>query len=194
MPTRCPAGRRLAESDEPRGDVHHLTEVPALDQAVALKHRAMGIVGAGQRRGMRGSRTGPRLGLPDLVDDDRHACLQRLLSDTPEGIGVLHVLDQHEQRAHFAFVEYEVGKVERLQAGLVARGDDVADGHLARSRVVEEREADAATLSDDGHLATFPPNGQKRPIARLDSRAEGGAEAEAVLAKPSELGPITAMP
>ena len=60
----------------------------------------------------------------------------------------LDVLEQQQQRVGLALVEDEVGEVERLQARLVAGGDDVAERQLLGAPVVEEGKAHAAALGD----------------------------------------------
>ena len=125
---------------------------------------------------MRGGGARTSLGLADLVDDERDAGFQRLLGHPPERVGVLHVLQQHQDGAGLALVENKVGEVERLQAGLIARGHDVAEGQLLGAPVVEEGEADAAALRDHRHLPALGTPWQQRPLRRLHGGTEGRAQ------------------
>jgi len=47
-------GQPVAASKERRGEVEHLVEVAALDQAVALEHGVIGRLRTGERCGVRG--------------------------------------------------------------------------------------------------------------------------------------------
>ena len=149
----------LAPGDEAGGDVDHLADVAALDDAVTLEHRLIGRVGAGQRRRMRRGRPHASVRLADLIDDDGLAGPQRLLGHAPERLRRLDVLQQQHQRVGLALVENELGEVERLQARLVAGGDDVAERQLLGAPVIEEGEADAAALRGNRNLrrAGAPP-------------------------------------
>ena len=125
---------------------------------------------------MRGGRPHAGLGLADLVDDQRHAGLERLLGRAAERAGALHVLQQHQDRAGLALIEDELGEVERLEARLVACRNDIAERQLLGPPVVEEREADAPALGDDRQLSALAALGQQRPPGGLHRRAEGGTQ------------------
>ena len=154
-----------------------------------MEHGPVGIVGAGQRRRVRGRRPHARVRLADLVDDDRHAGSERLLRHAPEGVGALHVLQQQQQRFGLAFVQDELGDVQGLQAGLVAGGHHVANRQLLGPRVIEEREADAAALGDHRQLRALAALGQQRPVGGLHRRAEGRAQGSGRIGEPHRVGP-----
>ena len=136
----------------------------------------------------------PGSDLADLGDDQRLAGLQRLVGGAAEFRRRLHVLEQQQEDIGLAFVEHEVEKVGDFERGLVAGGDDVAEREIAPARAVEEGKAEAAALRDHRDLA----------LAERARRADGagvlsmaglkvGQSAASILAKPSVLGPLTAM-
>ncbi len=186
----APARRQaLAEAQEACRNVDHLADVAALDQAVALEHRPVGGGRAGERGGVRGGGARARIRLADLVDDDGLAGLQRLLGHAPEGLRALDVLQQHQQGVGLALLEDPVGEIERLQARLVAGGDDVAHRELLGAGVVEEGKADAAALADDGELPARGAHGQQRPVGGFRGRAEGRAQGGGRIGEALRVGP-----
>ena len=147
------AGRQPpAHVDERRRDIDHLVEVVALDHAVAFEQRAVFGVVAAAPPCARAIARAPASEAPSRLTISGIAGAQRLSGRALEGRDVLDVLDQHQDRGGLAFVDDELGEVARLEAGLVAGGDDVAERQLLRPAVIEERKAHAAALRDHRDL------------------------------------------
>ena len=138
---------------------------------------AIGGVRTGQRRGVRKDGAPSRLGLPNLGDDQRLAGGQGLLGDAAEFRRRFDVLEQQQEDVGLAFVEHEVDEIRGFEKGLVAGGDDVAEGEIAPAGAVEKGKTQTAALRDHRDLAAERMLRQKRARACIHRRAEGWAEA-----------------
>ena len=143
----------LAAGEEADGEVEHLVEVAALDQAVMVEDGAVGGLRAGERGRVRGDRANARLRLADLADDQRLAGLQGLFGGAPEFLRRLHVLDQKQEDVAAALVDEIIEHVGDIERRFVAGGDDMPEEDVARPRAIEEGEAQTAALRDHRHLA-----------------------------------------
>ena len=157
------------------GDVDHLLDLGPFDDAVALRDGLERAVGARQRRRVRGGSPRARIGLADLVDDQRLAGSQCLFRDAQERLGCLDVFDHHQEGVGLAFIEQVLDDFEALEAGFVARRDDVVEGHLLRPAAVEERESHAAGLRDERDAPVRAVCRQQRDGRRGRRRAEMSA-------------------
>ena len=173
------AGRQLvAAGEKAGGEIDHLVEIVAFDDAVMLEDRAIGGVRTGERRGVRGDRAPSRLGLADLGDDQRLAGAQRLVGDAAEFLRRLDVFEQQQEDVGLAFVEHEIDDVGGFERRLVAGGDDVAEGEIAFARAVEEGKAEPAALRDHRHLAAASGSvRQQRTGAHIHRRARRSGRA-----------------
>ena len=183
------AGRQFVFAGQKAGgDVEHLVEIAAFDNAMVLEDGAIGRVRAGKRRGVRGDGAPSRLGLSDLGDDQRLAGRQGFLGDAAEFRRRFDVLEQQQEDVGLAFVEHEVDEVGGFEKSLVAGRDDVAEGEIAPARAVEKRKAQTAALRDHRDLAAKRMLRQQRARACIHRRTEGRAEAGGDVGKALGIG------
>ena len=188
MATRLPAGSRVTASDAGAGQVDHLVDVVALDQAVTAEHGAIGSVCASQRRRVRGRRPHACVRSADFGGDDGDAGTQRFFGNPPESLGILHILEQQDQGLRLALVEHVFGNLHGFQARLVAGADDIAECHFLGAATIEEGKADAAALRQHRDLSALGAGGQERTRRCLHGWTEGRAQGRCRVGKTLRVG------
>ncbi len=148
------------------------------DDAEPLEQGIIHLVAAGQGSGVAHGELRAELGIAGFQCHQRLAALQRLGGGAAEGWHVLDAFEIKADRRHLRIVGQGIDIVRRVEDRLVARADDVGEGH--GTVVAAEIERDVAALHDDR-------------AAGLDLMAEGtgGPQADAVdeVEQPVAIGP-----
>ena len=111
---------------------------------MALEHRVVGGVGTCQVRGVRERSALARCGAADLLHDDGDLLRGGLCGDGSQAARVLQSLDEQQDHTGFAGPDQVLDKVEHLEVGLVASGDDAVQVEVLGKRAAEQREPDTA--------------------------------------------------
>ena len=189
-------GEAIPEIGEACGDVDHLIDVVTGNDPVAREHGIVGPRRAGEGGGVGRRRRGARFRAPHLGDDERLAPIRGARCDLRKPRRGSKALHEHEDHVGSRILQQIIGDIEPLEACLVSHADDEAEPELLRAPAVEEREADAAALRDDGDAAGRGTRRREAALHVEDRRAERSGQrhggVEIALAVGAEHGEIVA--
>ncbi len=109
------------------------------DDPVLGKDRIVPGIGAGQCRRMRACRPGSQFRTPDFYEDDRLAARGCKLCHFEKLVGPLEAFDKTGNDPSIRIVEQIAGEIGKVEVGLVAGRDNVAEADAVLDRPHQER-------------------------------------------------------
>ena len=135
--------------DKALGGFDQFVEAADPDHALAGRDGVEGLDRAGERAGMRHRGGAATLGRSELERDDRLAGGPRGLAGLTEHLGIAHTFQIHHDHADRG-IGGEIGhQIRRLEAGLIAGGDHVANADAAILERLADRHHDRPGLAGD---------------------------------------------
>ena len=169
------AARQAAER-EGGGDIEHVVEILAVDDAVMAKDRVIDIAGLRQRAGMRGRGTAPGGRPANFGDDQRLAGRCRFIGDRAEAIGAADPFEVEQKDFGIALVEPPIDVVVGFEHGLIAGADLVREMQLLVPAAAEKREGQRAALAADRDRLGSASHRQQASAGVVKDRAESRDE------------------
>ena len=141
--------------NETFGGLDQFVEAAHADHAFAGRDRVEGLDRAGERAGVRHRGGAAALGGAEFQRDHRLAGRARGLAGLAKHLGVAHAFEIDHDHADRGIGREIAHQVRRLEAGLVAGRDHVADADAAILQRLADRHHDRAGLAGDRHRPGF---------------------------------------